>query len=383
MIIQWLSDSCFVGACIGCLYLATAAAMTLRFRGRGPPPGKQPRDHVPPVSILKPLHGESARIFQCLASFCRQRYAAPVQLVFGVDHAADAAVPLVRQLQAAFPAARIDLKVDPRMHGGNRKVSNLANIAGLADHDIVILADSDIEVDPDFLARIVDTLQQPGVGAVTCLYHGTSGTGTWARLAALEINAQFLPNVIAAVTCKLAQPCFGATIALRRDTLARIGGLEAFADSLADDYSMGEAVRALGAEVAISPVAVGHLCKDQTARQLCAHELRWARTIRSIDPVGHLGSLISHPFPLAVLAALTGSSGAVALAVLALLCRVTLLKCVERRFGLERQAYWLVPLRDLISFMVFVLSLFGTKISWHGETYRLTPEGTVVRRTVL
>jgi ceramide glucosyltransferase len=380
MIIQWLSDFCFVAACTGCLYLATAAAMALRFGGHRPPTNGKPLS----VTILKPLHGEGPRIFRCLASFCRQRYPAPVQIVFGVEEAADAAIPLVKRLQAAFPGNKIELTIDPRAHGGNRKISNLANIAGLADHDIVVLSDSDIEVDPDYLARIVGELQQPGIGAVTCLYHGISGTRTWARLSALAINAQFLPSVIVGVTCRLAQPCFGATIALRREMLARVGGLEQFADALADDYSIGEAVRSMGAEVAISPVSVGHLCKDQTARELCSHELRWARTIRSIDPVGYFGSIITHPFPLALLAALLGAGrGAVALAALAVLCRIILLKCVERRFSLERQAYWLVPLRDLVSFVIFVWSLFGTSVDWNGETYQVTSQGTLVRRTVL
>jgi len=379
MIVQWISDFCFVAACVGCLYLATAAAMALRFNARRRPAQGKPL----PVTILKPLHGEGPRIFRCLASFCSQRYPAPIQILFGVADAADAAIPLVKRLQAAFPDHDIELRIDPRVHGDNRKISNLANVAGRADHDIVVLADSDIEVDPGYLARIVGELQQPGVGAVTCLYHGISGSGTWARLSALAVNAQFLPSVIVGVTCRIAQPCFGSTIVLRREMLARIGGFEQFADSLADDYSIGEAVRAMGADVVISPVSVGHLCKDQTARQLCSHELRWARTIRSIDPIGHLGSIITHPFPLALLAVLGGSGGAAALAALALLCRITLLKCVERRFGLERQAYWLVPLRDLISFAIFVWSLFGTSISWNGETYRLTSHGTLVRRTVL
>jgi len=379
MIVQWTSDLLFVTACLGCLYLATAAAMTLRFRGHQPP---STHGKPVPVTILKPLHREGPRIFRCLASFCRQRYPAPVQIVFGVEEPTDPAVALVKQLQAAFPDCAIELRIGARGHGGNRKISNLANIAGGADHDVLVLADSDIEVDPDYLARVVGELREPGVGAVTCLYHGVSGTSVSARLSALTINAQFLPNVILAVTCTFAQPCFGATIALRREMLAKIGGLEQFGDSLADDYSVGEAVRSKGDEVVISPVSVGHLCKDQTAQELCSQELRWARTIRAIDPLGYFGSIITHPFPLAVLAALTGSGGAVALAAIAVLCRIILLKCVERRFGLERQPYWLVPFRDLMSFAIFVWSLFGTSVNWNGETYRVTPQGTLVRRTV-
>jgi ceramide glucosyltransferase len=379
MIIQWVSDFCFVAACIGCLYLATAAFLTVRFRGHRALQAKPV-----PVTILKPLHGESPRIFRCLASFCTQRYAAPVQIVFGVAQGGDAAIPLVKRLQAAFPDIKIELKIDGRAHGDNRKVSNLVNMAGLADHDVVVLSDSDIEVDPDYLTRIVGELQQPDIGAVTCLYHGMSGTGIWARFAALAINAEFLPNVIAGVTLGFAQPCFGSTIALRRDMLVQIGGLESFADSLADDYAIGEAVRSTGVEVAISALSVGHLCKDQTARQLWSHELRWARTLRSIDPAGYLGTMLAHPFALALLAALTGGGrAAAAVAALALLCRITVLKCTERRFGLERQAYWLVPLRDLFSFMIFLWSLFGTRVRWHGETYRVTSQRSLMRRTVL
>ena len=134
--------------------------------------------------------------------------------------------------------------------------------------------------------------------------------------------------------------------------------------------------------MAISPVSVGHLSKEQNARELWAHEVRWARTIRALDPVGYLGSLITHPFPLALLAVAMGSNGGAALAAIALLCRVTLLKSVERRFDLGDQVYWLLPIRDLLSFAVFVWGLFGSSVRWNGETYQLTAAGNLVRRTI-
>jgi ceramide glucosyltransferase len=137
----------------------------------------------------------------------------------------------------------------------------------------------------------------------------------------------------------------------------------------------------------IPQFSLGHICNERTAQGLLSHELRWARTIRSIDPVGYFGSLISHPFPLAILASVTGSHGAVALAVaaIAILCRGALLNCVERRFRLGRQSYWLLPARDLLSFSVFLWGLFGNTVNWNGATYQLMSDGTLVedRRTPL
>src|SRR5262249_13591328 len=160
----------------------------------------------------------------------------------------------------------------------------------------IVLSDSDIDVESTYLADVIAELQRPGVGAVTCLYHGIAGEGLWSRLSAMSINTYFLPNVVVGRSMRLAQPCFGATIALRRETLEEIGGLEAFADCLADDYEIGVAVRRAGYEVAILPFSVGHVCFERTAGELLRHQVRQARTIRTIDPVGYAAAIVSHPF---------------------------------------------------------------------------------------
>jgi hopanoid biosynthesis associated glycosyl transferase protein HpnI len=183
----------------------------------------------------------------------------------------------------------LELIIDATLHGANRKVSNLINMTPPIRHDIVILADSDIRVAPDYLARVIAALQQPGVGAVTCLYHGVAVSGPWSRLGALFINAHFLPSVVLGLASGLAQPCFGSTIALKRSTLDAIGGFAAFADRLDDDYAIGAAVRERGNVVAIPPFTVAHLCNEASLTELWRHELRWARTIRNIAPLGHAG----------------------------------------------------------------------------------------------
>ena len=264
-----------------------------------------------------------------------------MQVVCGVQDADDPAIHEVRKLGDA-----VELAIDPSEHGRNRKVSNLVNMLALARHDILIIADSDIEVGPEYVSDVVGHLQRPGVGAVTCLYHGVAAGGVWSRQAALGINTHFLPNVAAALRFGLARPCFGSTIALRGRALARIGGLQSFADCLADDYAIGDAVRSAGFQVAIPSFSIAHVCFERSLGSLFAHELRSARTLRSIAPIGHFGAIVTHPFPLALIAGLSGGGEGFWLAAVALACRGLLCLCVENAFDLERQPYWLIPFRD-------------------------------------
>jgi ceramide glucosyltransferase len=259
-------------------------------------------------------------------------------------------------------------------------VSNLLNMARSIRHDVIVIADSDMRVDRDYLSRVVTALQQPGVGAVTCLYYGDPLAGIWARLCALAINAHFLPSVVVGVALGRARPCFGSTIALRRGTLEEIGGFVAFVDCLADDYAIGAALRAHGCAITIPPFAIAHMCTQTSLRELWRHELRWARTIRSIDPVGYVGSIVAYPLPWALIALLLGVAStallpATGIAVASVACRMALLRRVEQAYALPRQAYWLVPARDLLSFALFAASFLGRDVSWKGRRYRMVAGG--------
>ena len=329
----WMGNLCVAMATIGCVYALIAAALALRF-GRPPRPGEG--GPQPSVTILKPLCGREPGLLARLLGFGDQHYDAPVQIVFGTQNRADPAIGVVERLRTVGPAADIDIAIDPHGHGTNREVSNLINMAPLARHDVVVLSDSDIEVGPSYLQDVTAELARPGVGAVTCLYHGIAGAGFWSRLSAMSINSYFLPNIVVARSIGLAQPCFGATIALRRETLDDIGGFHAFADCLADDYAIGAAVRAAGYEVTIPSFSVGHVCFEQTAAELVRHQMRQSRTIRSIDPIGYAGAIITHPFALALLGALLGSPFGLLVAAFAVVCRTVLTIAVERAFGLHQ-----------------------------------------------
>jgi ceramide glucosyltransferase len=197
----------------------------------------------------------------------------------------------------------------------------------------------------------------------------------------MSINTYFLSNVVAALGLRVAQPCFGATIAIRRETLEQIGGFEAFADCLADDYEIGAAVRKAGYEVVIPPFSVGHVCFERSAAELVRHQIRQSRTIRTIDPVGYAGATVSHPFALALIGAVLGSPLGLLVAALAVVCRTVQTIAIERAFALERQPYWLIPFRDLIAFTTFVSGFFGTTVSWRGSRYRVLSDGSVVQRS--
>jgi ceramide glucosyltransferase len=212
-----------------------------------------------PVTILKPLYLGEPGLQENLESFFAQDFSAPVQIVFGVHDQADPAIEVVQALQAKYPGFDTCIVAEPAMYGPNAKVSNLINMIPAAKHGILILSDSDIRVPHNWLTEVTGALARPGVGLVTCLYKGEAGgRGLWPTLAAMGTSYDFLPNVVTGVSLGLAEPCMGSTIALTRDVLEKIGGFDAFASYLADDYEMGRAVRKLGLELAIPALGPPH-----------------------------------------------------------------------------------------------------------------------------
>ncbi|WP_287091326.1 bacteriohopanetetrol glucosamine biosynthesis glycosyltransferase HpnI, partial [Methylobacterium sp.] len=307
--LSWLSLLCLILAAAGCVYGLAAAVCAGRYAARRPPvlAGGAAR---PSVTVLKPLCGLEPNLYANLETVLRQDYAGPVQILFGVQRTTDPAIGVVERLQQAYPDARIDLVIDSRQHGSNRKVSNLINMAEAIAHDVVVLADSDMVVGPDYLERLVAELSQDGVTGVTCLYHGVPAyRGLYDQLSTLAIDTQFLPNVVMGLSLGLAKPCFGSTVAFTRASLEAVGGFRTFRNDLADDYAIGAALRGLGGRVAIPSFTIGHTSVDTDLAGLWRHELRWNRTIRTVDPAGYAGSIVTHAFPLALLGALLPGAG--------------------------------------------------------------------------
>ena len=269
-VLRWVADLCLAGAVLGCLYFVFVGLSVLRFRMREAIP---PAAAVP-VSVIVPLCGAEPGLTLRLRALRDQDYAGPIEILCGTLDPDDPAIEVVRQLAAERDDRAIVCHVDGHANGQNLKVANLGNIAKHAKHDTLVLIDSDIVVGPHYLAGVVAELQKPGVGAVTCLYYGIHGGSLWSKLGALSAKIHFLPNVVGGLTLGLARPCFGATIALTRDMLRRIGGFAAFADQLWDDYAIGDAVRSTGHDVAVAPFAVGHVYTAASAGELVAHKVR-------------------------------------------------------------------------------------------------------------
>ncbi len=337
---------------------------------------------APPATILKPLRGAEPELLQNLASFRRQDY--PIhQLVLGVAEASDAAVPWVERLIAAEPGADIRLVVDARAHGRNRKVSNLINMLEAARHPILVVSDSDMRVGPDYLAQIVGPLGDPGVGIVTCLYVGKPVGGLWSHLGAAFINHQFLPMALLGRLLGESKGCFGATMAFRRADLEKAGGFEPIADLLADDHALGGLMRGLGKRVHLSRYLIVDMVHEPSLAQLFAHELRWARTIRTLAPASHLGTLVTHPLALAVIAVLFAWDTPLALPALAVLAaalavRLAGVRLIDRALGLEPAPLRNVPLRDMLSFVVWCASFWGKSVRWRGQAFRVAADGRLV-----
>jgi ceramide glucosyltransferase len=416
---------------MGVVQAVAGAVLVGRFAASGPSPAKRERDSRPPITILKPLHGDEPLLEQALASVCTQDYP-EYQVVFGVGDAADPALPVVARLRARFPACDIAVVVDPTRHGANGKVGNLINMLPRAKHSVLAIADSDLHAQPDYLARLAETLAEPGTGLVTTLYTGLPAANRLPQLlGATQITHCFLPGALLARAMGR-QDCLGATMVLRRATLDRIGGLQALVEHLADDQVLGRRVAGLGLAVRLAATVPATTVPEARLRDLLRHELRWARTIRALEPGPFAASVLQYPLFWALLAVLLSGGAAWSFGVffIAWVGRALAAISVDRALepllagvsppplaGLGGKAdqgwgvgeppsqsrrpddlrledganladaapqglafpcpVWLLPLRDLISVGVMLASYAGRRVEWRGHPMTADTPGRV------
>jgi ceramide glucosyltransferase len=346
---------------------------------------KEPHKALPqtPVSILKPLRGTDPEMYESLRSHCLQNYP-DYEVIFGVSNADDPAIKLVERLKAEFPKHAIHLMVCPEKLGNNIKVSNLAQMVRQSRHEYIIVNDSDIRVEPDYLRRVLAPLTDLKIGLVTCLYRGVANSTLGSKLESLGISTDFSAGVLVAQNIEQGiRFGLGSTLAFRRRDLQAIGGFESLADYLADDYQLGNSIAALGLKVKLSDVVVETFLPRYKLRGFLDHQLRWARTVRDSRFRGYVGLGLTFGFPWAALTLIfaRGASWAWALFIGTAVMRVTVAVVVGRLVLQDRQVVRLlawVPLRDLFALVVWIVSFAGHKIVWRGDQFRLE-NGKLIR----
>ncbi len=372
----WLALLWFIGVAMtaGSMAYSLVAWFAVRVAPRAARPAA---GGMPPVTVLKPLCGVEPDTYACLRSFCDQDY--PVfQIVFGVSNEADPAVAVVHRLQREFPERDLQLVIDRRRHGSSRKVSNLINMMPRASHEYLVLADSDVRVTCDYIARIVAPLLEDDVGIVTCSYRGKSRGGLWSILGTLFINEWFLPSVRVSAITGSRSFAFGATIAMRRRVLHVIGGFSAIVNQLADDYRLGELTRRLGLRTVLSDVVVEVCVSEGSFAELVQHELRWLRTIRALRPVGYGLSFVTFGVPVAGVGAMLAEHAAPALAMLAVTAVARAMLHVRMRERGEPSLWWLLPARDVLSLALWSWSFVTRRVRWRDDHYLVARDGSVL-----
>ena len=349
-------------------YTAAAIAASAHFGRRE----REQAEGQPPVTLLVPLRGAEPLLEENLRAFAEQNYP-ELQLVLGVAHADDPALPIARRVAAAFPGRRIDIDIGEVAGARNPKLANVLSMMRLVRNTTLILADSDTRVDADYVRAVTAPLQSPEIGAVTCLFAGVPD-GTFAsKLGAMFMNEQFIPSALVDRLFGPLRHCFGPTNAFRSAVLQSIGGFEALAPHLADDFMLGHLIAQRGLRVVISKYVIRTMVSDSTLPILWEHELRWHRTIRGLQPLGYAGMFLTFPVPLALLAFALAPRRVPAGALLAtaILARIALQRVAARALGVPPAALWLIPARDCFGLAVWARGLTGRNVRWRGAPLQM------------
>ncbi len=335
----------------------------------------------PPVSILKPICGLDGNAYANLASFCRQDY--PVyQIIFSVRDPQDSGIALVKQIIHDFPELDIQLVVSTSTIGTNLKVCNLANALTKAKYDILVLADSDIRVGEDYLQRVIEPLQDQSIGVVTCPYR-TSAQGWVATLEAIGTATDFHLGVLVSKQLEGMKFALGSTIVIRKQVLEAIGGFRAIADYLGDDFQLGHLPALAGYKVVLSKYVVEHGLATSKLGDALQRQIRWARGTRVCRPWGYLGLVMTYGTVSSLLLLITTGGSTLGVLVLAItwLVRFVAGYLVGVRFLQDqnvRKFFFLMPIRDLIGFVIWCCGLVGDKIEWRGRRLKLTKGGKLL-----
>ncbi len=347
---------------------------------------QRPDHELPPVVVMKPMHGPEPRLRQNLETFFLQDYPR-FEILFGARDAEDPALTVVRELMRKHPRVRARIVLSGEPPWPNPKVYSLERMLEQTDYEYLVISDSDVEVGPGYLRQIIGPLLDPTVGCVTCIYRGLPVGGLWALLEALGMSVEMTSGVLVADLLEGMKFALGPTMATRREVLQKIGGFSALREYHSDDYLFGNLISRAGYRVVIPREPINHVVLNRRLGASLAHQLRWMKSTRFSRPKGHLGMAITFAMPFGILGlfsagALRNWQLGVALLAVAYLNRV--IQSLAIGWGVARDPRalrfaWAYPLHDLIAFCLWVASYSGQHMQWRGQRYRFDPRGRIAR----
>ena len=389
LILYFVLGVALIGTLSSSVFLALALIGVIRFRRDASQqlhaiPGDA---HLPPVSVLKPVHGLEAQLKENIESFFRQDYP-NFEILFASDRADDPALEVVREITARYPHIRCRvLVVNPPWP--NPVVYAFHSMAEAATHEILVTADSDVEVSSNYLREVVAPLLDPQVGMVTCVYRGKNVAGFFSGLTAIGMSVEMTAGVLVANLLEGMKFGLGPTTVVRKDSLARIGGYAALQDYMAYDFAIGNLIAKAGYRVVLSGHIIDHVVNQKSFRHMWQNQLRWAQTTRYSRPKGHFGTGLIFSMSYGVLGFIACAGlghwgvGAIllSLAVLNRLVEAWLVGWMVVRDPHVRRAPWLYPLRDLLGFVVWFASYLNLRYVWRDGRFELKGERIVLRQT--
>jgi ceramide glucosyltransferase len=380
-VVEWIF---LVPAIAGSVYVVLCLLAVLRFRRGRQRAASHQFASWPPVTVLKPVHGLEKNQRENLRSTCLQDYP-EFQVVFSVQDRDDPVIPLLREIEAEFGPERVTVAIETCRPGTNGKINNMTGGILHARHEILVISDSDVRLQPDYLKTIVAPLADPSVGCVCTLYKAACADRWFEKMELLTLNADFMSSVVFAHVSGASKFCLGASAALRRSTLEEIGGLEALADYLVEDYEMGRRIWTSGKKIVIVPYLIDTMVDLKTPAQWWNHQVYWDQNTRAARPLAFFATAIIRSTPFALLHALARRADAIGLAVLATVLAVRILTAAfilaygfRDREGLKSLA--LLPFRDLAALVSWFLAFVKRTTIWRGSEFVLTRDGRLVAR---
>ncbi|GAX41693.1 putative glycosyl transferase, group 2 family protein [Tolypothrix sp. NIES-4075] len=336
----------------------------------------------PPITIVKPLCGFDSDAYENLASFCQQDYP-DYQIIFVVRDRKDPNIEIVNKIIYNYPDLDILLVLGDRIIGTNPKVNNLANGAIKAKHEILFLADSDIRVNKDYLQRVIQPMQDQNVGVVTCPYRSLA-QGWVTILEAIGSTTEFHAGVLVSNALNSGiEYAFGSTIAIRKEVLETIGGFEAIADYLADDFQLGNLTAKAGYKVVLSDYIVEHVLAKSSLIEVINRQIRWACGIRASHPWGYLGLIFTYGIVFSLLLLISTGGSTLSCFVLCItwvarLVMAWVVGVITLKEPIVKKFLWIIPLYDLLRFVIWCNGFFRSTIEWRGQRFQLTENGKLV-----